>query len=361
MCEILTILSSLLLTVNSGLSCKIFKKVILGLTIARDVSLAKIAASMGKPLASSGIRYLERFLTRIRIDWHIIGEAVLAVLPESVKFIVSMDRTAWEMGGTAYNILTIGINFGGISLPVAAISIGRDGASNGAQMIEVTETLLSFMPAGRIELLCADREFCSIMYMRWLKYRGIPFCIRIQGRLWIRRKGKAERLDRYLSQLSVNKQMVLKKCQLSLGLPIFKVYIWAYRLRAASKDDNGLLILATPLEYTAANDAYRLRWAIETTFRCLKSGGFDLENTHITNPVRLMNLFKLVCVTFDWLSLTGASTLKRRPIRIQHSTGRLRETIFDRGLTLVDALLTGEVVNRWTADSTVKFGPDFVT
>lgn len=361
MCEILTIVSALLLTVNSRLSCKIFRKVILGLAIARDVSLAKIASSIGKPLASSGIRYLERFLTRIRIDWHTIGRAVLAVLPESVKFIVSMDRTAWEMGGTVYNILTVGINFGGISLPVAAISIGRDGASNGAQMIDVTETLLSFMPAGRIELLCADREFCSMMYLRWLKHTGIPFCIRVQGQLRIRRRGEAARIDRYLSRLAVNGQAVLKNCQLSLGMPVFRVYIWAYRLRPATKGDNGLLILATPVEYTPAKDAYRLRWAIETTFRCLKSGGFDLEKTHVTNPGRLMNLFKLVCVAFDWLSLTGASTLKRHPIRIQHSTGRLRETIFDRGLTLVDAILSGEAVNRWAADSTVKIDPDLVT
>lgn len=361
MASFLTIISAFLLTVNSPLTCRIFKKIIIGIVIAHDVTLSLIASSVGKSLASSGIRYMERFLSRLRINWSAIGRAVVAQLPPSVKLIVSMDRTAWKTGTKVYNILTVGINFGGISLPVAAINIGRDGASNGPQMIEVTEILLSFLPVGRIELLCADREFCSMMYLRWLKYVRVPFCIRLQGRLLVISKGRQVKLDKYLERLSVGQQIVLKNLQLTYSKPAFKAYIWAYRLRPSTKDDNGLLILATPKRYANAKDAYRLRWYIENTFRCLKSSGFDLEKTHISDPVRLMNLIMLVCIAFDGLCITGAKTLKKHPIRVQSTTRRLRETIFKRGLILIEAILVGNSVSMVADGSNVKFDTDFST
>lgn len=358
MSKLLTIILPLLLTVNSSHSCEIFRKCIFALTVSKNVSLANIAACLGKTLADTGIRYMERFLSRFRIEWYAIGRAVIPLLPKSQKYTISMDRTAWEIGKRVYNILTIGINFNGICLPVAAIDIDRDGASNFTQMISVTETLISFIPIDRIELLCADREFCSLNYLRWLKYRGIRFCIRLQARLQIKRKGKAVMLENYLKKLSVGQEMVLKNCQLSLGEPVFKVYIWAYRLRPVTQSDNGLLILATPIKYTETKEAYRLRWYIETTFRCLKSSGFDLEKTHIRDKDRLMTLLKVVCFTFTENSLEGLETTSKQPIRVQLSTGRRRETIFERGRILLIATLLRPSIQALEHMPNVKISPD---
>ena len=59
--------------------------------------------------------------------------------------------------------------------------------------------------------------------------------------------------------------------------------------------DGELVILATQDQPETALADYKERWQIETLFGCLKTRGFDLEATHITDQKRLENywLFSL--------------------------------------------------------------------
>ena len=40
----------------------------------------------------------------------------------------------------------------------------------------------------------------------------------------------------------------------------------------------------------------KLRWQIETLNRCLKTAGFNLEDTHLTHPERIERLLAMVCI-----------------------------------------------------------------
>ena len=51
--------------------------------------------------------------------------------------------------------------------------------------------------------------------------------------------------------------------------------------------DGELLIVATDELSGFAIKTYGLRWEIETLFACLKSKGFNFEDTHITKPERI--------------------------------------------------------------------------
>jgi len=42
------------------------------------------------------------------------------------------------------------------------------------------------------------------------------------------------------------------------------------------------------------------RWQIETTFKGLKTSGFNIEDTHLTHIERIEKLFALVTVVFTW-------------------------------------------------------------
>jgi hypothetical protein len=50
---------------------------------------------------------------------------------------------------------------------------------------------------------------------------------------------------------------------------------------------------------TALSD-YARRWEVETLFGCLKTRGFCLEATHVTEPERLRKLLALVALAFCW-------------------------------------------------------------
>jgi hypothetical protein len=47
------------------------------------------------------------------------------------------------------------------------------------------------------------------------------------------------------------------------------------------------------------------RWTIELLFGCLKSHGFDCEDTHLTKPERIQTLMALLALAFFWAYRTG--------------------------------------------------------
>ena len=45
-------------------------------------------------------------------------------------------------------------------------------------------------------------------------------------------------------------------------------------------------------------NSYKKRWKIESMFRSMKTGGFNLENTHVCDPKRLLTLICIVAIAF---------------------------------------------------------------
>lgn len=54
-----------------------------------------------------------------------------------------------------------------------------------------------------------------------------------------------------------------------------------------------------------AQSLYKERWQIETAFRALKTSGFNIENTLLTDIERINKLFSLVLAAFVWAYKAG--------------------------------------------------------
>ena len=65
------------------------------------------------------------------------------------------------------------------------------------------------------------------------------------------------------------------------------------------------MIIATQDQPETALADYKERWQIETLFGCLKTRGFDLEATHITDQKRLEKLLAFLAIAFCWSHLVG--------------------------------------------------------
>ena len=77
---------------------------------------------------------------------------------------------------------------------------------------------------------------------------------------------------------------------------------------------------------------YKDRWQIETMFKAFKSGGFNFEDTHLTDPDRISKLLALVCVAFIWVYLVGIDKNNNgHPIEIKKH-GRKAFSLFKFGL-----------------------------
>jgi len=65
-------------------------------------------------------------------------------------------------------------------------------------------------------------------------------------------------------------------------------------------------------------EVYGQRWAVETAFAYLKSRGFNLEDTHLTQPQRLHLLLGLLGWTLLWTLLVEQQLEKRKPSPIKN-------------------------------------------
>lgn len=102
--------------------------------------------------------------------------------------------------------------------------------------------------------------------------------------------------------------------------------------------DGGYLIIATTESPNQAIEIYRHRWQIETLFGCLKTRGFNMEDTHLTDPNRIMKLIAVLAVSFAWAHKLGEWQHQVKPI-VTKNHGRKAESIFHYGLRLLRQLI----------------------
>lgn len=81
------------------------------------------------------------------------------------------------------------------------------------------------------------------------------------------------------------------------------------------------------------------RGQVETAFSTLKSSGFNIEDTHLTDPVRVEKLFSLVMVAFAWAYVVGIYVHENlQPIKIKKH-GRLAKSLAKCGLQVTPSVL----------------------
>ena len=118
---------------------------------------------------------------------------------------------------------------------------------------------------------------------------------------------------------------------------------------AKIKDEKGVPELQIIISYNQPEKAqkiYKERWQIETAFKGLKSSGFNIEDTHLTDIARIEKLFYIVLIAFAWsytraaqsASITGVYTNDNiKPIRILKN-GRRAKSFLKYGLETISRI-----------------------
>ena len=104
------------------------------------------------------------------------------------------------------------------------------------------------------------------------------------------------------------------------------------------KNSDGIQELQIIIAFSKPEDAqetYRDRWQIETAFRGLKSSGFNIEATHLTDLTRIEKLFSIVMVAFAWAYVVGVFANENiKNVRILNN-GRKAKSLFKHGLEII--------------------------
>ncbi|PSQ83297.1 MAG: hypothetical protein BRD40_02110 [Bacteroidetes bacterium QS_1_65_9] len=106
-------------------------------------------------------------------------------------------------------------------------------------------------------------------------------------------------------------------------------------------EDGSFLILASRgVDADSMFELYRQRWEIETLFAALKSRGFDLEETHLTEPDRIRKLLGVLALTYSWTRIVGLDRQSREGPPRECANGYPEKSLFRYGLDRLKELLT---------------------
>ncbi len=247
-------------------------------------------------------------------------------------FELTLNRTNWQWGKKDINILMLAVVYKGIAIPVYWILLNKQGNSNTRERIALMKRFIRQFGKERIKKVLADREFVGEKWFNWLKSEEIDFVIRIKKNAKVTNsQGIAVQVHQLFHFLKTGERFVVVGARQMNGVD---VYLSGLRL------SNGeLLIVVTAQPCPNAIERYAQRWQIETLFSCLKSRGFNFEDTHVTDRRRIKRLLVVAVIAFCWAHRVGEWQHENvKPIKIKKH-GRLANSIFRVGLDYINQML----------------------
>ena len=322
--------------------CRIdcFAKMIVAVLTVRTVNLTEWATVfLTKSNADSAYMRIKRFFRYFNFDGDIIAKLIFMLFGfENGRWYLTLDRTNWEFGKCKLNFLVLAIAYKGVAIPLMWTLLDKKGNSNCDERIALIERFILCFGSGLVAGVLADREFVGKKWFEYLKTKKIPFFIRIK---W-----------NYLVSNSTGR--LVNAWQLFLGLQKGekrvlmgkrKVFGLEFNLAGLRCDDGDFLIIATTEQAENAIEIYAYRWEIECLFASLKTRGFNLEDTHITQLERLSKLMGILAVAFCWAHKVGEWQNEINPIKIKKH-GRKAMSLFHKGLNSLRRILCGLPVQK---------------
>jgi len=312
----------------------------LALLKVRTINLTQVAQGFsGSALPSSNYKRLQRFIKDFKIDSEDCAKAIAKWFCPQGKWILCLDRTNWKFGKVDINFLVLAVAYRGVAIPLYWPLLEKKGNSNTEERIALLNRFVNTFGIEKIDYFTADREFRGGEWFRYLIQHNIPFCIRIPNNTKVCNNHKNIQLPvSRLFNLALQEEMVLRKPRKIWGVEVYLSCI------IGSK---GHVIIASSEKTKEAIRKYRVRWSIETLFGCLKTRGFNLEDTHITHPVRLQKIFFILALVFCWSLKVGTQEHDIKPIK-RKKHGRLSHSIFRVGLNILQKIVLnlGEYTSR---------------
>jgi hypothetical protein len=312
---------------------KFVAALILALVTAKTVNLVELACVFaGKAKQDSKYKKLQRFFRFFEIPYADIAALVVKLLGVDGPWTLSLDRTNWQFGAVHINLLVLGIVHQGIAYPIVWLALDKAGNSSTDERILIMEIFLQLFGKEKIARLVGDREFVGKEWLCWLREHGIHFNLRVRENFQVANaRGKMVPVFHLFRATRVNQALVIESPRRMWGED------WYFSGCYLGKGE--YLILVSPTLDEAAVEEYADRWEIETLFAALKTRGFCLEQTHMTDPERLERLLAMLALTFclchklgEWLHEQKALKLKKH--------GRKPKSIFRRGFDQLRGAIT---------------------
>ncbi|MBT7915522.1 IS4 family transposase [Candidatus Bathyarchaeota archaeon] len=316
-----------------------------GLMRVQSVNLMKLAPTLsGSSALMSRYCRLQRFFSSGLSPSSLSAFIVRRLVPLNQPLFLSLpiDRTHWKLGLTDVNVLCLGLLYKGVSTPLESMALGKAGNSNTSERKKIFRRAWKYLKDYPCCLL-ADREFIGADWLRFLLgHKGLDFVIRIRRDSWMTLEdGRLRHLELFTRNLPKGKTRTYESVELYDGKRAVRLNLVCHR--SAQGD---LVLLATNrTDLDQVLSIYKTRWSIETVFGFFKSRGFNLEDSHLTQPQRIELLFSVLALCVMWSLLVGDDSDRDHPIRCKKH-GRKAISLVRLGINQIYDLLE-HFDDRW--------------
>jgi hypothetical protein len=289
----------------------------------------------GRAKPDSHYKRCQRFLRYFDLPFAEVASLVIKLLGIAPPFVISIDRTDWYLGATPLNILMLSLVYKGVAFPLLWTVLEKKGCCDTAQRIEVVEKYLKLFGAHTLSFVTADREFIGRDWFGYLRRKKIPFRLRVRENL---------KVTNARGNKMVSAKNLFRTQQAGVGVLLRgqrKVLREEVSLMGMRTPEGEYVIVASSTQSDEILQDYAQRWKIENLFGCLKSRGFCLEATHVTERERLERLLALLTVTFCWAYIVGEWLARSNPIKIKKH-GRLAKSLFRHGFDYLRRILCNQ-------------------
>lgn len=286
---------------------------------------------------NSSYRRIQRFMTQFNMPMETISKLIFCLLPSKTNLCLVLDRTNWKFGDKNINILMLGVSYKNVAFPLMFKMLDKRGNSGSDERIELVQNYIDWFGVETIDSLMADREFVGEKWINFLNHNKIRYDIRIRNnfKVFLFQKQAEINVSWLFNSLKMNEFYHYPKIvQLNGQL--------CYLSGCKTKSREGgieYLILISFNKPEIAVENYKKRWQIEMLFRALKTSGFNIEDTHVTDQKRLERLLLLIMIAFTWCYKIGDyidENIKKIKIK-KH--GRRAITVFKYGLDYLSKFL----------------------
>jgi hypothetical protein len=311
---------------------KFIELIVKALVDCLDLNYVKLACKMNtKAKNSSNYRRIQRFVAQFSIGQSVLAKWILQKISpdEDSRVVLSMDRTNWKFGKSNINYLVLAVCYKGMAIPIFWTLFTKRGNSATEERKTLIKKFIEAFGAHRIGYILGDREFIGQEWQAWLIEEELPFYFRVRNDAKVTIKGKEIKASNLFKKLSVGE--ILHKNNLVI---VYGTEVYLSGKKILDKDGKtDYVIIISYFEPRKCFEKYKMRWEIEHMFKALKSSGFNMESTHVTDKNRLETLLELITIAFVWAYLTGEWLVKKgkHKVRIKKH-GRPEKSIFRVGL-----------------------------
>lgn len=252
-----------------------------------------------------------------------IARLTLRLLKIEGLYTIAIDRTEWQLGAQWVNVLMLSVAYKGISIPLLWTVLDEKGCSDNAERKEILERFITQFGVESIRFVTADREFAAKEWLRYLVARKIRYRLRIKANGQITNaRGQVIRASKLCRTLKIDQRIEFGTQRRLWNQAVF--------VAVCRKADGDQVIVISSDRSGRILLEYGERWKIETLFGILKTRGFRLEDTHLTNIERVSKLLSLLTIATVWALRAGASQVQVEPLKTKKH-GRLEKSLFRLG------------------------------